>query len=473
MKKEILRINDLTYSYTQTRKLEHVSLCILEGECVGIQGLSYSGKELLIQLLEGEIEANLESYSIYIEGKKIEDRKSMNDKIYRIGASNYKIGDWTVAEYIGLVDSGWLDFFRDRRRLEEEIEDCFKELEVDFDVSEKIGNLSELDKRIVDFVKAYRKQAKIVIVEDELDGISKEEILRFRHLMKRIIAGRMAVLVCSYSNIVLSVLADKYIIFNKGRIVKKCRKEYIQNEEQLEKFLLGGAKWRNEKDKMKRKDYYSGKDIIYRVRNVKMAKGEYMDFDFFRGQITAILARSLREKERIFETVSGRKCGFTTHYILNSRRYDHAEFSKFVEERVVSVKNLGSGDEVFMHMSVGENLLLPSLQKMSSGEHIWLAERMKHVVAAELDIREEEQKRQIESIGVNEIICVTLERWYIYNPRVLVLFEPFAQCDINGTAIVRSYIQKFARRGAAVIIVNTREENIEDLVDRFIVIDSR
>ena len=60
MKRELLRINHLSDRYNRTRKLENVSLCILEGECVGFLGLTYSGKDLLVDLLTGKIaEGNL------------------------------------------------------------------------------------------------------------------------------------------------------------------------------------------------------------------------------------------------------------------------------------------------------------------------------------------------------------------------------------------------------------------------------
>ena len=74
-------------------------------------------------------------------------------------------------------------------------------------------------------------------------------------------------------------------------------------------------------------------------------------------------------------------------------------------------------------------------------------------------------------MGINVLIGITLERWSIYNPRVLVLFEPFALCDIKGTQIVKDYIKKFAARGISVIIVKTREEYVEDISDQIIRID--
>ena len=70
MKKEILRINDLNYTYTSTNRLENISLCILEGECVGFLGLTYSGKDLLVQLLDGNLEGGIDGAAVYIAGEK-------------------------------------------------------------------------------------------------------------------------------------------------------------------------------------------------------------------------------------------------------------------------------------------------------------------------------------------------------------------------------------------------------------------
>lgn len=74
-------------------------------------------------------------------------------------------------------------------------------------------------------------------------------------------------------------------------------------------------------------------------------------------------------------------------------------------------------------------------------------------------------------LEINDIISITLERWYIYNPKVLVLFEPFVQCDVYGVSLVKSYIKKFANKGTAVIIIKSREEYVEDISDQIISIE--
>ena len=66
--------------------------------------------------------------------------------------------------------------------LNEEAGECFAELELDFDISSRMRDLSELEKRIVDVVKAYRKGARIIIIEDEFDGVSQTDIIKFGKL---------------------------------------------------------------------------------------------------------------------------------------------------------------------------------------------------------------------------------------------------------------------------------------------------
>ena len=156
MKKELLRINRLNYNYTRTRKLENVSFCILEGECIGFLGLSYSGKDLMTSLLRGELTEGDGSGAIYLGGQKVNDWEVLGKEIYYMCPDNYVIEDWTVAEYLCLVDSGWAGSFWRKGVLNEEAGECFAELELDFDISSRMRDLSELEKRIVDVVKAYR-----------------------------------------------------------------------------------------------------------------------------------------------------------------------------------------------------------------------------------------------------------------------------------------------------------------------------
>lgn len=105
MKKEILRINSLSVRVSHVQRVENVTLCILAGETVGFLGLAYSGKDLTVKVLSGDME-EARRHHIYIEGRRVSGNAELARAVYRIAASNYMIDDWSVAEYVGLVESG-------------------------------------------------------------------------------------------------------------------------------------------------------------------------------------------------------------------------------------------------------------------------------------------------------------------------------------------------------------------------------
>jgi ABC-type sugar transport system ATPase subunit len=86
MKKEMLRVNNLNFS-APAKKLENVSFCIMEGEIVGFCGLTYSGKDLLVRLLSGDIQENIGKYHVYLHGRRVTDNTILKKKVYHIKAS--------------------------------------------------------------------------------------------------------------------------------------------------------------------------------------------------------------------------------------------------------------------------------------------------------------------------------------------------------------------------------------------------
>lgn len=473
MKKEILRINNLSVSPSFVQRLENVTLYILEGDMVGFLGLTYSGKDLMVRILEGDMPEELRSHHIYIGGRRIAGNANMQGAVYRIAASNYMIDDWSVAEYVGLVESGWFQLMWKRRHLEEQVKAFLKELHVELDVSKKMKELSELEKRIVDVAKAKWQGKKLLIVEDEFEGMGPESIRAFAAVMKRLVSRDMGVIINSHSDMVLSLLSEKYVIFKKGRIVKKCRKDYIKNSLHLEKFLLGSgviSKKKGLDSYMLEEQEGEGKPV-YRIEGLRMSSGKVQDFNFLKGEIVTFLALDGKVKERFFMVLSGRRAAPYLSCVLGSRMYRAADFSDYVREKIVSVMHMGSEEEVFTGMSAGENLLIPSLRKISSFEYIANSSKIPRMLGEELMQTEIAPESTAENLGVNDIISITLERWYIYNPKVLILFEPFARCDLMGVSIVKSYIKKFANRGTAVIIIKSREEYVEDISDQIISVD--
>ena len=464
-----MRILEMSYAKESGRHLNYISLSLLEGDITGLIGLADSGKDLLVRLLAGE--EKYEDGTICICGKRIVDTDELKKAVYRIVDSNYCIGDWTVAEYIGLVNNRSIFGFLQNKRLIREVQALFEDLNIQVDVQKKLRDLKELEKRLVDVVKACRKQSKVLVIEDEFEGFSMEEIICFKQELSRIVKGRMTVVINNHSDVITKMLSERLVIFKKGKIVKKCRRDFIKSTKHLEMYLLG-AGILTKKQTLDQAETMGADsaEIIYQVRQAETHKRKIFDFNFNRGEIVTILALDRKEKEEIFNLISGRGDQQGIIRILGSEECSFHDISDYVRNKIVSVSHLGDFEELLPSMSVGENLLVPSLNKISSLEYTMAEHRLTKMLEKGIAESGLVREERIMSLGINERIVLTLERWLVYNPRVMILLEPFVQCDTYGVSLIKSYIRRIASGGTCVIVIKSREEYMEELTDRFITI---
>jgi len=465
MKKDILRVQNFNMEYNASLKLVDVSLCLMAGETVGFLGLDNSGKNLLVDILCGE-EGYFQGY-IFVEGKRIIHMEDLHKHVYKISISNFLIENWSVADYIYLLSESSFGVYQ-RKNLVERANLLIKKLGLDLDASKELKSLTELEKRLVDLVKAYSKEAKILVIEDNFEGCSSDEIRMFKTALNKITEDRMAAIIDSYSAQVLSILSDKYIIFKGGRIVKKCNKSYIRDNNHLEKFLLGSTVTSRKKalDSYKN-EQNSSSDIIYSVRNMILKKGKTR-FDFYRGEVVSILDLDIYEEKHIFDMLSGRDIDKNMEIYLEQNYCSFNDITDFVKHKIVSVGNLGGRDELLLQMSIGDNLIIPSLNKIKPLDYVFSRHKILKVLENEVKNNIMESNDYVSDMTANDFIVLLLERWYIYRPKVLILYEPFFHCDIFGISLVKSYIKKFTGIGTTVIIVKSRKEYAEDISDRII-----
>ena len=468
MKKEVLRIHQLNLIQNETAKLTDICLCLLEGESTGFLGLENSGKHLLIDILCGGQFSG--SGRIYIDGNEITDRKVYKKLTYQVNPSNYFAEDWLVAEYIGLEYTKFRFGILREKVLVNQVKLLMEEFGLELAVDKKIKDLSELEKRQMDLVKAYRRGVRMVIIEDEFEGCTVKDIEKFKETLNRLIQkGGMMVIVNSHSDQVLQILSDQFIIFRESCIVKKCKKNYIKNNAHLEQFLLrkrlSSQKTYLEYHKNQRDN---SKEIVYSINHMILKEQGVFQFRFYKGEITSILALDLEIGKRIFDVLSGREIDSSVSMLLEQKPCSLSNTADYVRNKIVSSAQLGDAGDLFLTLSIGENLIISSLDKIPAWHYLISKYKLEEMAEQQISSLLTNADSPMKRLEVNDYITLLLERWYIYKPKVVVLLEPFSQCDIHGIALVKSYLKKFTEMGVAIIIVKSREEYIEDISDHII-----
>ncbi len=466
MKKTLLKINDFSLHSQHLGKLSHVSLHILAGEVTALLGLVGSGKELLVKVLKGQMDLDWRRNCFYLQGNKILNYAQLSQVTCHILAETSLIQDWTVAEYLSLRDVSWYLSRRTRRRICQNALALLEELNLDIDVTQKLKNLGELERRMVEIVRARKEGAKILILEDECEGMTPEELVQYAGFLKRIIQDRMGILLLCNARKAAEVLADTYYIFRKGRVVKKRNKHVPYDDQAISRYILGGTMVGKKKSlDSYRRHLYKVRETVYGIQNMQIYGCKY-DTLFKRSEVTVFSISNHRERHRIFMELSGRAVADSSSYLLGKDWIRQPKPQDFLAQKIVSLMRTGKDYEAFEEMSVGDNLLLPSIRKVPQVDYLLSGGKITQVLSQSLELDHIGPHTKMKDLGNNQHIVVSLNRWYIFRPRVIVMYDPFIGCDEYTISLILSYIKKFTNLGSAVILVKSNLEYTEKIADR-------
>ena len=137
-------------------------------------------------------------------------------------------------------------------------------------------------------------------------------------------------------------------------------------------------------------------------------------------------------------------------------------------KKIITVDGIGEGYFLAENMSIEDNLILPSLNKISNFNYLMNQYEIKKVILEGLRAKDINKMDFVSKLDINQKICVSLERWLIFRPKVFIIFEPFIYCDNYGLSLIKNYLKKFAKAGTTVIVIKSRLEYIEDISDEII-----
>jgi signal transduction histidine kinase len=235
----LLRVINVSRTFSDLWALENINLDIMPGEVVGVAGSSGAGKTVLAKIIAGLYEPS--SGDLYFEGRRysgwrpelvrelgievIHQRPELVDRL-----------DITANVFLGReVTSGLFKRnmrLADRKEMDAQTQRIFDELGVRFSsLHEKAANLSGEERQIVAIARALVGPGRLVVIDGPLVGLSFTLQKRLLELVHRWQERGCAVLICSDNLGNLFAATDRLIVLNKGHKVADRRTDETTQEE--------------------------------------------------------------------------------------------------------------------------------------------------------------------------------------------------------------------------------------------------
>jgi|GEM_PF-2602132 len=464
MMEEYLRLCNIHTQGAVTTNLNDFCLTVFQGEVLFLAGNFNVGKTALKEFLSGNLQKT--KGDIYINEEKINTYNENIANIYGIYIIDSKkrlIDTMTIEKNLFVVRkrSHILKPFFYRKKISVlETNKLLEKLDLKYNPTTYIYNLSIFEKYLICFAKAAANNARLIIFDCNDMVFNNNQYIRLEQIFQKLTKkGVSFIIIDEKPNVLLSV-ANRACILRKGKIQKLLFKEDLERG-QLMKCLhpidqQEKVQWKKPEIEVKTQLFWKDEADDFKL-SVKM--GEIIGFyDTMWDSNYSFLdyLRTFNERNKLI-------CNF----------FDGSKLSIFEEDMLKSYPAIyisqNSVQALFEHVSIRKNLSLPIYKKICRifGIIPWsVTSYMEKVFLKEFSL--DETYKSVSDLNPAMKKIFSIYRWMLVKPKVLIVENPMIALDIEGQRMVEMYMRSIAEKGVSILLFSQEYEEQKRICTRII-----
>ncbi len=463
----VLEVRGLAKSYPGVAALEGCDLCVREGEIHALLGQNGAGKSTLIKLLSG---AELpDSGSIWLNGEKVVFRSPQDAQrsgVFTIFQEFSLVPGLSVAENIFVSDMPTDRFGRVRwGQVRKEAARAMDWLGFKVDVDSPVRSLSVAQKQGVELVKALRRNAKVVLLDEPSATLPQPEVARLFSVLRALRDRGLALIYISHRLEEVRELCDTATVLRNGRKIGSYSIAQTSTT-QLVREMIGrdvrssrvGETIGNEK--RPRLGLGGSDKVVLSVRNVDDgATVRGVSFDLRQGEILGVTGLVGNGQNELAACIFGARPIVKGEIAVEGAPVRIEAPADAIRAGIGLLPDERKSQGLVLSMSVLSNITMAShgdfsrLSVLDKRRERQVAREMRESLSIKLGGQGVEEA--VGSLSGGNQQKVVLAKWLVSRCKVLIFSEPTRGVDIGAKEEIYDLIRNFVRDGGSVLLVSS------------------
>lgn len=467
----MLLMENISKSFNGIKVLDSVDFSVNKGEVHALMGGNGAGKSTLMKILTGVY--TLDQGEIYIEGEKVSIQSpddARKNKISMIFQEFSLIPTLTVAQNIFLTRESKTSFgLLDDKECIKKTEQLLKELEVDLDPNEVVGNLGVGYWQMTEIAKALSHEAKILIMDEPTASLTKKETEVLFSFINKLKAKGYSIIYISHRMDEIFEICDRITILRDGKHVatEDCKEIDLATVIQ---HIVG-----SEVDKAfewKERSYSMNATPVLEVKRLSSGtKVKDVSFKIFPGEILGVAGLMGSGRSEMVRSIFGIDPQDSGEILVNGKKRSIKSADDAIKAGIALIPEDRRIQGLVLEHSVKENLILPILSKLKKG---WFIDEKKANEIAlsfvkKLNIKTDDIFKTTNLLSGGNQQKIVLAKWLANDPTVLILDEPTIGVDIVAKTEIIDVIRHLADSGKAILVISSELSELLAVSDRVIV----
>ncbi|MCP8895069.1 sugar ABC transporter ATP-binding protein [Shinella daejeonensis] len=464
----LLKVEGLKKSFGGVAALRDGRFELEAGSVHALCGGNGAGKSTFLSILMGIHKRD--GGTILHHGKPVEfssPAEALHSGIAIIEQELSTVPHMSVAEniYLGREPStrfGGIDF----KTMNRNAQALLDRLGFDISATQYMMNLSVAQMQLVEIAKALSHEADVIFMDEPTSAIGEKEAQHLFAAIERLKAEGKGIVYVSHRLSEIFQIADSYTVFRDGAFVGDGKLADIDRPGLIR--MIVGRELGEEYIKTNTPTEIPGLEVQSLSASGKI---EDISFTAHKGEIFGIYGLMGSGRTEIFDCLFGLDRPSAGKIHLEGQPVSIRKPADAMAEGIAFVTEDRKLTGLNLTDSVRNNICLASLPEMSPA---FVMQRKSEQAAsadmmARFGIKAARDKMPVSGLSGGNQQKVVLGKWFLREPRVLLLDEPTRGVDVGAKREIYRIICDFAAAGGTVVMISSEIDEILGMSDRILV----
>ena len=470
----ILEMNSISKEFPGVKALDDVTLKVRPGTVHALMGENGAGKSTLMKCLFGIYKQD--SGEILLENKKVNidnSKIALDLGIAMIHQELHPIPYRSVMENIWLGRFPTKGFaiakFIDHKKMYEDTEKLFKDLDMNIDPSTNCGNLSVSKIQMVEIAKAVSYNSKIIIMDEPTSSLTDNEVEHLFKIINQLRASGVAIIYISHKMEEILKISDQVTIMRDGMRVGTWKAEELTTDMIISKMV-----GRDLSNRFPARHNIPG-EVVLKVEGLTSAMDKSfknVSFELRKGEVLGVGGLVGAQRTELLEALFGLRSLSSGKTFINEKEVKLKSPLDAKKHKIALLTEERRATGIFPVLSVMDNVLVANRDKYVKPYFLLDEKKGKKDAEKSIDmlrVKTPSIRTLIKDLSGGNQQKVLLSRWLLTEPEILILDEPTRGIDVGAKYEIYTIIAELAMQGKSIIMISSEMPELIGMSDRIMV----
>jgi ABC-type sugar transport system ATPase subunit len=464
----ILEMKNISKSFPGAQVLWDVNFNIKKGEVHALMGENGAGKSTLMKILMGIY--SCDKGEIILNGSPVtmkNPHEAIKHGVSMIHQELNPILDMQVFEnvFIGREHRRF-GFLADKRRMSDETQALFDELEIPVRATAYMRDLSVAKCQLVEIAKAISVRAQVIIMDEPTSAITESEVDILFKQISRLKAQGVSVIYISHKIAEIFRICDTITVLRDGKWISTAPAAEM-SEDKLIKMMVG-----RDISEVYPKETVTIGETVLEAKNMCLGrKVRNVSISVRKGEILGIAGLVGAGRSELVETIFGLNKADAGEIYINGKRRDMKNPRAAIRQKMALITEDRKMKGLVLSSDIKDNICLMRLKDFAKAGVI--SGKRESGAADEyikkLRIRPTNRSHLVRNLSGGNQQKVVLAKWLLCEPEIVILDDPTRGIDVGAKRDIYLLMGELVQAGKAIVLISSEISELIGMSDRIVV----